>query len=48
LWTGKTNAHQQQQNTQTPYHNQYEKSSFLKDVKSKDINDVKKKITKFV
>jgi hypothetical protein len=43
-----TNAHQQQQNTQTPYHNQYEKSSFLKDVKSKDINDLKKKITKFV
>jgi MinD superfamily P-loop ATPase len=25
------------------FHNQYEKSSFLEDVKSKDINDVKKK-----
>jgi ABC-type glutathione transport system ATPase component len=26
------------------FHNQYEKSSFLEDVKSKDINDVKKKL----
>ncbi|CAM6013788.1 unnamed protein product, partial [Sphagnum balticum] len=26
------------------FHNQYEKSSFLQDVKSKDINDVKKKL----
>jgi energy-coupling factor transporter ATP-binding protein EcfA2 len=26
------------------FHNQYEKSSFLKDVKSKNINDVKKKL----
>jgi len=25
-------------------HNQYEKSNFLEDVKSKDINDVKKKL----
>jgi len=39
----KNNAHQQQQTTHTPYHNQYKKSSFLEDVKSKDINDVKKK-----
>jgi ABC-type glutathione transport system ATPase component len=26
------------------FHNQYEKSSFLEDVKSKDMNDVKKKL----
>jgi signal recognition particle GTPase len=26
------------------FHNQYEKSSFLEDVKSKDINDVKKRL----
>jgi hypothetical protein len=26
------------------FHNQYEKSNFLEDVKSKDINDVKKKL----
>jgi len=26
------------------FHNQYEKSSFLENVKSKDINDVKKKL----
>jgi hypothetical protein len=42
------NAHQQQQNTHNPYHNQYEKSNSLEDVKSKDINDVKKKLTRFV
>jgi hypothetical protein len=36
-------------NTHTPYHNPYEKSSSLADVKSKDINDVKKqKFTRFV
>jgi ABC-type glutathione transport system ATPase component len=28
------------------FHNQYEKSSFLEDVKSKDINDVKKNFYK--
>jgi hypothetical protein len=43
------NTHQQQQNTHTPYHNPYEKSSSLEDVKSNDINDVKKKtFTRFV
>jgi hypothetical protein len=46
LHTAENNAHQQQQNTHTPYHNQYEKSNFLKDVKSKDIDNVKKKIYK--
>ncbi len=31
------------------FHNQYEKSSFLENVKSKDINDVEKKtFTRFV
>jgi hypothetical protein len=43
LQTAKNNAHQQQQNTHTPYHNQYEKSNSLKDVKSKDVNNVLKK-----
>jgi hypothetical protein len=48
LWTAKNNAHQQQQNTHTPYHNQYEKSTFLEDVKSKDINNVKKKLLQYL
>jgi hypothetical protein len=44
LQTTKNNAHQQQQNTHTPYHNQCEKSNSLEDVKSKDIKNVKKRL----